>query len=50
VNLTGVTNAQTIKVALANVSDLAGNFSSAVSGSMGVLIGDTNGDGFREFR
>ena len=46
VNLTGVTNAQTITVSLTNVSDSAGNFSSAVSTSMGVLIGDTNADGF----
>jgi hypothetical protein len=41
VNLTGVTNAQTITVTLTNVSDSAGDFSSAVSTSMGVLIGDT---------
>jgi AraC-like DNA-binding protein len=43
VNLTGVTNAQTTTVSLTNVSDLAGNFSSAISGSMGVLLGDVNG-------
>ena len=46
VNLTGVTNAQTITVSLTNVTDSAGNFSSAVSASMGMLVGDTNGDGF----
>jgi hypothetical protein len=46
VNLTGVTNAQTITVSLTNVTDSAGNFSSAVSASMAVLVGDTNGDGF----
>jgi hypothetical protein len=46
VNLTGVTNAQRITVSLSNVTDSAGNFSSAVSASMGVLIGDTTGDGF----
>jgi hypothetical protein len=46
VNLTGVTNAQVIKVSLTNVSDSAGDFSSAVSAPMGVLIGDTNADGF----
>jgi uncharacterized repeat protein (TIGR03803 family) len=42
VNLTGVTNAQTITVSLTNVTDSAGNFSSALSASMGVLIGDVN--------
>jgi hypothetical protein len=46
VNLTGVTNAQVITVSLSNVSDTAGNFSSAISASMGVLVGDTTGDGF----
>jgi hypothetical protein len=46
VNLTGVTNAQYITVSLTNVTDSAGNFSGVVSASMGVLIGDTNGDGF----
>jgi sugar lactone lactonase YvrE len=42
VNLTGVTNAQTITVTLANVNDSAGNHSSAISVSMGVLVGDVN--------
>jgi hypothetical protein len=46
VNLTGVTNAQVMTVSLSNVSDSAGNFSSAISATMGVLVGDTNGDGF----
>jgi trimeric autotransporter adhesin len=45
VNLTGVTNAQTITVTLSNASDSAGNFSSALSASMGVLIGDVNATG-----
>jgi hypothetical protein len=45
VNLTGVTNAQVITVSLANVTDSAGNFSSAVSATMGVLIGDVNASG-----
>jgi hypothetical protein len=45
VNLTGVTNAQVITVSLSNVTDSAGNSSSAVSASMGVLIGDVNGSG-----
>jgi hypothetical protein len=45
VNLTGVTNAQVITVSLSNVTDSAGNFSSAVSASMGVLIGDVNASG-----
>jgi hypothetical protein len=46
VNLTGVTNAQKITVGLANVVDSAGHLSPSVSGSMTVLIGDTNADGF----
>ncbi len=45
VNLTGVTNAQVIKVSLTNVTDSAGDFSSAVSTSMGVLVGDVNASG-----
>jgi hypothetical protein len=45
VNLTGVTNAQVLKVGLTNVSDSAGDFSSAVSDSMGVLLGDVNASG-----
>jgi hypothetical protein len=45
VNLTGVTNAQVITVGLTNVIDSAGNFSSAVSKSMGVLVGDVNSNG-----
>src|SRR5260370_6491751 len=45
VNLTGVTNAQVIKVSLTNVTDSAGDFSSAVSASMGVLLGDVNASG-----
>jgi hypothetical protein len=44
VNLTGVTNAQTITVGLTNVSDSAGNSSNAVSASMGVLLGDVTGN------
>ena len=46
VNLTGVTNAQLITVSLSSVSDAVGNFSSTVSATMGVLVGDTNADGF----
>lgn len=45
-NLAGVTNAQYLTVRLTNVHDSAGNGSNAVSASMGVLIGDTNGDDF----
>jgi hypothetical protein len=45
VNLTGVGNAQIITVKLSNVADSAGDFSSAISASMGVLIGDVTGDG-----
>ena len=46
VNLTGLTNAQSITITLNNVTDSAGNFSSAVSANMGVLVGDTNTDRF----
>ncbi|MEP6810217.1 MAG: hypothetical protein ABI992_08225 [Chthoniobacterales bacterium] len=45
VNLTGVANAQVIGVSLSNVTDSAGNSSSAVPVSMGVLLGDTTGNG-----
>jgi hypothetical protein len=44
VNLTGVSNAQVITVTLSNVADSAGNSSSAVSASMGVLLDDANGN------
>jgi hypothetical protein len=46
VNLTGVSNAQVITVSLTNVNDSAGNSSSSVPISMGVLVGDSNGDRF----
>jgi hypothetical protein len=45
VNLTGVTNAQRLTVTLANLSDNAGDFSASASVTMGVLIGDTTGNG-----
>lgn len=45
VNLTGVTNAQYITVGLTNVADVAGNTASAVSTTMGVLVGDITGNG-----
>ena len=45
VNLTGVTNAQYIGVTLTNVAG-APNGGTVVGPQMGVLIGDTNGDGF----
>jgi RHS repeat-associated protein len=44
VNLTGVTNAQTIVVTLFGVSD--GTVTNNVAIAMGVLVGDTNADGF----
>jgi Dockerin type I domain len=43
VNLTGVSNAQTIGITLSNVSD--GTNTNDVSVSMGVLLGDTNKSG-----
>lgn len=45
-SLTGVTNAPAITVSLSNVANSVGNFSSTVAGSMRVLIGDMNADGF----
>jgi Dockerin type I domain len=45
VNLTNVPNAQYTTVTLTNVTDSVGNFSSAVSAQMAVLLGDVNGDG-----
>ena len=45
VNLTGVTNAQTIGIGLTNVSDLAGHVTNALAASMDILLGDTNADG-----
>jgi hypothetical protein len=45
VNLTGVANAQVITISLTNVHDSAGDFSSAVSVQMGVLLGDVNASG-----
>ena len=44
VTLSGVTNAQTITVTLQDVTDALGNNNPSVSGSMGVLVGDSNGD------
>jgi hypothetical protein len=45
VNLTGVTNAQYVTVNLSNVSDSTGNVLATASVTMGVLLGDVNGDG-----
>jgi hypothetical protein len=45
VNLMGVSNAHYVTVTLTNVSDSLGNFSGALSATMGVLIGDTNANG-----
>jgi hypothetical protein len=46
VELTGVANAQRLGITLSNVYDVAGDISSSVSVTMGVLIGDTTADGF----
>jgi hypothetical protein len=45
VDLTGVTNAQYIAVTLSNVIDVAGNTSSSISATVGVLVGDTTANG-----
>jgi len=48
VELTGVADAQTLGVDLANVSDTSGNVGATVSGQLPVLIGDTNRDHFTD--
>jgi glucose/arabinose dehydrogenase len=45
VNVTGLPNGQYATITLTNVVDVAGNTSSSVAATIGVLIGDTNGDG-----
>jgi hypothetical protein len=45
VNLTGVTNAQYITVSVNNVNDSLGNFSTSLSASAGILVGDVNASG-----
>jgi hypothetical protein len=46
VNLTGVTNAQQIKVKLSTVTDAVGQVLADTEVTMNVLLGDVNGDGF----
>jgi hypothetical protein len=45
VNLTGVTNQQRVTVTLNSIQDSVGHFSSTMSGTMPVLLGDVNGNG-----
>ncbi|HEY6070974.1 MAG TPA: PQQ-dependent sugar dehydrogenase, partial [Chthoniobacterales bacterium] len=45
VNLTGVTNAQYVTVTLTNIVDVAGNTIPSAVATMGVLLGDTTGNG-----
>jgi hypothetical protein len=45
VNLSGISNVQTISVGLTNLSDSTGNISTSVSASMKVLVGDVNASG-----
>ncbi len=44
VNLTGVTNAQTLTITLSNVTDTFGEILPDALVSIGILIGDTTGD------
>jgi hypothetical protein len=44
-NLTSLPNAQYITVTLSNVNDSDGNFSNSLPAVMGLLIGDTSGNG-----
>ncbi len=44
VNLTGVTNAQTLNISLTNLQDTYGQTNNLVTGAFNVLIGDVNGD------
>ncbi len=45
VSLTGITNAQVVSVSLTNVTDSASNRSDTITASMGILLGDTTGNG-----
>lgn len=45
VNLTGVTNAQRLTVTLMGITDTVGNNTPSLSATMGVLAGDTTGNG-----
>jgi Dockerin type I domain len=45
VNLTNVSTGQYVTVTLNNVTDMAGNSGNVISPQMGMLVGDTNGDG-----
>ncbi|MGI8438061.1 MAG: dockerin type I domain-containing protein [Chthoniobacterales bacterium] len=40
-----MTNAQNVSVSLTNVTDTFGNTSASVTATMGVLLGDTSGNG-----
>jgi hypothetical protein len=44
VNLSGVKNAQRLKITLADVLDIRSNRTALISAQMSVLLGDTNGD------
>jgi hypothetical protein len=44
-DLSGVANAQRLRITLSDVHDRAGNISDIISATMPVLIGDTNADG-----
>ena len=46
VNLSNVSNAQYLTVTLSSLVDTAGNRGNVVSPQLGILIGDTNADGF----
>ena len=45
VYLTNVANGQVITVSLTNVNDVVGNHSDTIAATMGVLLGDTTGNG-----
>jgi predicted outer membrane repeat protein len=46
INLSDAPNAQSIALSLGNLTDSLGNHSDALGVSMGLLLGDANGDGF----
>jgi glucose/arabinose dehydrogenase len=46
VSLTGVTNMQRLTLSLTNVTDVAGNTLASCSVTVGILLGDANGDTF----
>ena len=45
INLANVANGQTVKITLTDVRDTSGHQTEAITEQVGILLGDTNGDG-----